>query len=89
FKKQCVFWLKGIVADGHRYVRTAEARVVHAPHPGVKFLAWRAWIGGMDSDFLTFHTRTTSRLGRFAYAFVYFGRMTLRAWSTDFLSKPL
>ncbi|MEO6433287.1 MAG: glycosyltransferase, partial [Sphingomicrobium sp.] len=42
FKKQCVFWLKGIVADGHRYVRTAEARVVHAPHPGVKFLAWRA-----------------------------------------------
>lgn len=80
FKKQCVFWLRGITAEGHQFVRTADAQVIHAPHPGVKFLAWRAWTGGMDSDYLGYQTVTRSRLGRFGYAFKYFVRKLGRSW---------
>ena len=80
FKKQCVFWLRGISAEGHRYVRTADAMVIHAPHPGVKFLAWRAWTGGMDSDFQGYHTGRRSRVGRLGYAFQYFARKLWRSW---------
>lgn len=80
FKKQCVFWLRGLNADGHKFVRTADAMVVHAPHPGVKFLSWRAWTGGMDSDYLGFQTVSRSRLGRLGYAFRYFARKTWRSW---------
>lgn len=80
FKKQCVFWLRGLSAEGYKFVRTADAMVVHAPHPGVKFLAWRAWTGGFDSDFLGFQTVTRSRLGRFGYAFRYFVRKLWRSW---------
>jgi len=80
FKKQCVFWLRGITAQGFKFVRTADARVIHAPHPGPKFLAWRAWTGGIDSDFLGYQTVARSRPGRFFYAFGYFGRKVFRAW---------
>ena len=80
FKKQCVFWLRGIVAEGHRYVRTADAMVIHAPHPGVEFLAWRAWTGGMDSDFQGFHNGARSRVGRLGYALRYFVRKVARSW---------
>lgn len=80
FKKQCVFWLRGITAEGHRFVRTPDAMVVHAPHPGPKFLVWRAWTGGMDSDFLGFQTVSRSRLGRLGYAFRYFVRKVKRSW---------
>jgi hypothetical protein len=80
FKIQCVFWLRGLAAEGHKFVRTADAMVIHAPHPGVKFLAWRAWVGGMDSDYLGFQTVTQSRLGRLAYAPRYFARKLWRSW---------
>ena len=80
FKKQCVFWLRGLTAEGYKFVRTPHAKAVHAPHPGPRFLAWRAWTGGIDSDYLGFQTVSRSRLGRLAYAFRYFGRKTLRAW---------
>lgn len=80
FKKQCVFWLQGIAADGHKYVRTADAMVIHAPHPGVKFLAWRAWTGGMDSDFQGFHGGAKTRPARLGYAFKYFTRKLKRSW---------
>ncbi len=80
FKKQCVFWLRGLSAEGHKFVRTADAMVIHAPHPGAKFLAWRAWTGGMDSDYLGFQTGSRSRLGRLGYAFKYFVRKLARSW---------
>jgi hypothetical protein len=80
FKVQCVFWLRGLAAEGHKFVRTADAMVIHAPHPGVKFLAWRAWVGGIDSDFVGFQTVTRSRLGRLAYAPRYFARKLWRSW---------
>jgi len=80
FKKQCVFWLRGLTAEGHKFVRTADAMVVHAPHPGLKFLAWRAWTGGFDSDFLGYQTVSRSRPGRIGYAFRYFARKLWRSW---------
>ena len=46
---------------------------VHAPHPGYKFLAWRAWTMGMDRDYQAFQTATRSRLGRLGFAFKFFG----------------
>ena len=46
---------------------------VHAPHPGYKFLAWRAWTMGMDRDYQAFQTATRSRIGRLGFAFKFFG----------------
>lgn len=80
FKVQCVFWLRGLVAEGHKFIRTPDAMVIHAPHPGIKFLVWRAWVGGMDSDFKTFQTVSRSRLGRVGYAPRYFARKLWRSW---------
>ncbi|HTK59113.1 MAG TPA: glycosyltransferase [Sphingomicrobium sp.] len=81
FKKQCGFWLRDISARGYHYMRTAEARTIHAPHPGYKFLVWRAWTTGMDRDFQGYHTISGSRLGRLGYAFKYFGKKVRRSWS--------
>ncbi|GLK80305.1 MULTISPECIES: glycosyltransferase [Methylopila] len=81
FKKQCGFWLRDIEARGYKYVRTADAMTVHAPHPGYKFLAWRAWTTGMDRDFQAFHTVTQSRLGRLGYSFKFFASKLSRSWS--------
>lgn len=80
FKKQCVFWLRGLSAEGHRYVRTPDAMCVHAPHPGYRFLAWRAWTGGMDSDFTGYHSGSRSRAARIGYALRYFLRKLWRSW---------
>jgi hypothetical protein len=80
FKKQCGFWLRDLSARGHRYVRKADAITVHAPHPGYKFLVWRAWTMGMDRDYQGFQTETRSRLGRIGYAFRFFGRKTSKSW---------
>jgi len=80
FKKQCGFWLRDIEARGYKYVRTADAMTVHAPHPGYKFLAWRAWTTGLDRDFQAYHTITQSRIGRFAYSFQFFASKLGRSW---------
>jgi hypothetical protein len=40
FKKQCGFWLRDLSARGHQYMRTAEARTVHARIP-----ATNSWYG--------------------------------------------
>ena len=58
FKKQCGFWLRDFTARGYRYARTAGAMTVHAPHPGFRFLAWRAWTMGLDRDYQAFQTAT-------------------------------
>ncbi|HLO20722.1 MAG TPA: glycosyltransferase, partial [Sphingomicrobium sp.] len=73
FKKQCGFWLRDLTAKGYDYTRTAEAMTVHAPHPGYRFLAWRAWTMGLDRDYQAFQTATRSRLGRLGFAFKFFG----------------
>jgi len=81
FKKQCGFWLRDLSARGHRFLRTADAMTIHAPHPGYKFLVWRAWTTGMDRDFQAFHTISGSRLYRLGYAFEFFGKKVGRSWS--------
>jgi hypothetical protein len=80
FKKQCGFWLRDLTAKGYRYTRTAEAMTVHAPHPGYKFLAWRAWTMGMDRDYQAFQTATRSRVGRLGFAFKFFGGKLGKSW---------
>jgi hypothetical protein len=80
FKKQCVFWLGRITAQGHRYVRVPDALTIHAPHPGYRFMIWRAWMTGLDRDFKGYHTMTLSRAGRIAYAFTSFAKGLARAW---------
>jgi hypothetical protein len=80
FKKQCGFWLRDISARGVKWVRIAEAMTIHAPHPGYKFIAWRAWTGGLDRDFQVFHTITQSRMGRVGSAFKYFASKVGRSW---------
>jgi hypothetical protein len=81
FKKQCGFWLRDLSANGHRYLRTSDAITIHAPHPGYRFLVWRAWTMGMDRDYQGFQTETRSRLGRTGYAFRFFGRKLGKSWS--------
>lgn len=80
FKKQCGFWLRDLSAAGFKYVRTADAMTVHAPHPGYRFLAWRAWTTGTDRDYQVYQEKTRSRLGRVAEAFGFVGRKTARSW---------
>ncbi len=80
FKKQCGFWLRDMSARGFKYTRTADAMTVHAPHPGYKFLAWRAWTMGLDRDYQAFQTGTRSRIGRFGYAFEFFGGKVGKSW---------
>jgi hypothetical protein len=80
FKKQCGFWLRDLIAKGYHYTRTADAMTVHAPHPGVRFLAWRAWTMGLDRDYFAFQTATHSRLGRIAFAFKFFVGKVGKSW---------
>jgi hypothetical protein len=81
FKKQCGFWLRDLSAQGYKYLRTADAMTVHAPHPGYKFLVWRAWTMGLDRDYQAFQTATRSRLGRVGFAFSFFGKKVGKSWS--------
>jgi hypothetical protein len=81
FKKQCGFWLREFAARGYRYVRTADAMTIHAPHPGLRFLAWRAWVAGSDRDYQVFQEKTRSRPARIAHAFSFLITKTTRAWS--------
>ena len=81
FKKQCGFWLRDLSARGHKYIRTADAMTVHAPHPGYRFLAWRAWTMGLDRDYQAFQTETRSRLGRVVFAFDFAGAKIAKSWS--------
>jgi hypothetical protein len=80
FKKHCGFWLREIDRRGLRWVRTADAMVVHAPHPRISFVVWRAWKMGMDNDFQVFHLVSRSRLRRLGSAFLLPSQKTLRAW---------
>jgi hypothetical protein len=80
FKKQCGFWLRDLSAKGYDYTRTADAMTVHAPHPGYRFLVWRAWTMGMDRDYQAFQTATRSRLGRLGFAFKFFGGKVGKSW---------
>ncbi|HEY4071245.1 MAG TPA: glycosyltransferase [Sphingomicrobium sp.] len=80
FKKQCGFWLRDLTAKGYDYTRTADAMTVHAPHPGYKFLAWRAWTMGLDRDYQAFQIATRSRLGRLGFAFKFFGGKVGKGW---------
>jgi hypothetical protein len=80
FKKQCGFWIRDFTARGFKFTRTAEAMTIHAPHPGYRFLAWRAWTMGLDRDYQAFQTGTRSRLGRFGYAFEFFGGKVGKSW---------
>ncbi|MGH6729342.1 MAG: hypothetical protein ACREBK_04245, partial [Sphingomicrobium sp.] len=80
FKKQCGFWLRDLSARGHEYLRTADAMTIHAPHPGYKFLVWRAWTMGLDRDYQAFQTATRSRPGRIGYAFSFFGKKVGKSW---------
>jgi hypothetical protein len=54
---------------------------IHAPHPGYRFLAWRAWTTGLDRDFQGFQTVSRSRFRRLGYAFQYFAKKVRRSWS--------
>ena len=81
FKKQCGFWLRDLSARGHRFVRTADAMTIHAPHPGYRFLVSRAWTTGMDRDFQAFHTVSRSRAARVGHAFRFFAKKLARSWA--------
>lgn len=81
FKKQCGFWLRDITARGHKWTRTADAVTVHAPHPGYRFIFWRAWTAGLDRDFQAFQTVAPSRSGRLGHAARFFASKLARSWA--------
>ena len=80
FKKACGFWLRDLDALGHRYIRTADALTIHAPHPGYRFIAWRGWASGTDRDYVIFQERTRSRSGRIVAAAKFTAKRLWRAW---------
>jgi hypothetical protein len=53
---------------------------VHAPHPGYKFLVWRAWTMGLDRDYFAFQMATHNRIGRVGYALKSFGGKVGKSW---------
>jgi hypothetical protein len=79
FKKQCGFWLRDIEKRGIRWVRTVDAMTVHGPHPGIKFLTWRAWTAGLDRDFQACQTVTPTRVGRLGFALRFWLKKSMRA----------
>jgi hypothetical protein len=80
FKKACGFWTRDMDARGLQYLRTPDAMTVHAPHPGYKFLVWRAWTMGLDRDYQAFQTATKSRVGRLGFALKFFGGKVGKSW---------
>lgn len=80
FKYSCVFWLRRILASGFKYVRVADAVTVHAPHPDIEFMLWRAWTTGRDRDFYVAQNRTPLRLDRAFRATTFFLTRTVRGW---------
>lgn len=80
FKKQCGFWLRDLLARGYGFVRTADARTVHAPHPGLRYLMWRGWQSGSDRDYQIFQEKSRGRIGRVAHAFAFLGKKTAKSW---------
>lgn len=81
FKKACGFWLRDIDRRGYKWLRTADAMTIHAPHPGGRFIAWRAWTTGTDRDVQAYHTVTKSRIGRVGHAFYFWAKKLGRSWS--------
>ena len=81
FKKQCTFWLKRINEAGVPWIRTADAMVRHAPHPGVRFLVRRAWTSGRDRDALQTQISSARRGKRVAYAFKTYFKKLKRGFS--------
>ena len=52
---------------------------VHAPQPGLRFLAWRAWTAGLDRDYQVAQTTRPSRLWRIAFAPMFWAKKSSRA----------
>ncbi len=82
FKKQCGFWQADVEKRGIKIHYAPSAMTIHAPHPGVSFLAWRAWNTGNDRDFKMYQTTTKSHIARIGLAFAWWatklGRSTYR-----------
>jgi len=79
FKKQCGFWIRDIEKRGVKWVRSADAMTVHAPQPGLRFLAWRAWTAGLDRDYQGAQTISHSRTSRFTFAVRFWAKKSWRA----------
>jgi hypothetical protein len=79
FKKQCGFWIRDIEKRGIKWVRTAEAMTIHAPQPGLRFLAWRAWTAGLDRDYQGAQTISHNKGRRILFAFQFWAKKTWRA----------
>ncbi len=79
FKKQCGFWLRDIERRGFRWTRTVDAMTVHAPHPGLSFLLWRAWTAGLDRDYQAMHGVSGVRLWRLGFAVWFWIKKSLRS----------
>jgi hypothetical protein len=77
FKKQCGLWLEDVLARGHGFVRTAEARTLHAPHSGPAFIAWRGYRSGLDRD-VKAAARGKTRAARVARALWMFAKRLVR-----------
>jgi len=78
FKKQCGFWIRDIEKRAIKWVRTADAVTIHAPQPGIRFLAWRAWTAGLDRDYQGAQTISQNKLPRLLYAFRFWAKKTWR-----------
>lgn len=81
FKKQWGFWLRDLDARGYRYIRIADAMTIHAPHPGLKYLSFRAWMSGCDLDYMVFHEKSRWRIVRIGRIILFMIGKTAKSWS--------
>ena len=78
-KKGGAQFLRDIEANGRRWLRAPEARLLHAPHRSAAFFVERGWIAGVDQDWIARIKVGDGRLARIGYALRHFARNAGRA----------
>ncbi|HEU4429673.1 MAG TPA: glycosyltransferase [Myxococcota bacterium] len=78
-KKGGAQFLRDVEANGKRWVRAPNARLLHAPHRSAFQFALRGWTAGVDQDWSARKKVGDARAARAAYALRHFARNARRA----------
>jgi hypothetical protein len=78
-KKGGAQFLRDVEANGRRWLRAPNARLLHAPHKSALHFCLRGWTAGVDQDWSARNKVGRSRSARAAYALRHFARNARRA----------
>ena len=78
-KKGGAQFLRDVAANGRRWVRAPNARLLHAPHRSAAQFVLRGWNAGADQDWSARRKVGDARAARAGYALRHFARNASRA----------